>query len=191
MIFCQSINRPLFDMSNILGFAISKSKSATMRNMKTLAERLADARNDKGWSKADLRRAAGLKSASTLTELESGQRTESPQLPVIAEALGVEVLWLQHGRGPKNRASPVELLPPDDLLEVARVKFRLSAGVTGYNVEPEDGNGKPVFFRKDWFETHNYKPEKLLAIKVHGQSMEGKNGGTEQAKEGIHGCRTQ
>lgn len=68
--------------------------------MQTLAERLIKAREEKGWRKSDLMRAAKLKSPSTLTELESGKRTESPQLPIIAEALGVEVIWLQHGRGP-------------------------------------------------------------------------------------------
>lgn len=69
--------------------------------MTTLAERLIEAREDLGWKKSDLRRAAKIKSASTLTEIESGKRTESPQLPTIASALGVSVLWLQHGRGSK------------------------------------------------------------------------------------------
>ena len=78
---------------------------------KTLGERLKEAREDKGWSKADLRRQAGLKSPSTLTELEKGDRTESPQLPLIAAALGVEVLWLQHEIGPKHRDG---LLPSPD-----------------------------------------------------------------------------
>jgi len=40
--------------------------------MKTLAERLIAAREEKGWKKAELRRQAGLKSPSTLTELEKG-----------------------------------------------------------------------------------------------------------------------
>lgn len=71
--------------------------------MGNLADRLIEARTDKGWTKADLRREARLKSPSTLTELENGSRTQSPQLPVIASALGVEVLWLQHGTGPKHR----------------------------------------------------------------------------------------
>jgi transcriptional regulator with XRE-family HTH domain len=72
-------------------------------NMENLAKRLIQAREDKGWSKADLKRAAKLKSPSTLTEIENGKRTESPQLAVIAAALGVEVLWLQHGIGPKSK----------------------------------------------------------------------------------------
>ena len=61
-------------------------------NMENLATRLIQARQAKGWKKADLKRAAKLKSPSTLTELESGRRTQSPQLPVIAAALGVDVM---------------------------------------------------------------------------------------------------
>ena len=75
--------------------------------MSTLSERLIEARTDKGWSKAELKRAAGLKSASTLPELENGSRTESPQLPVIAAALGVSVLWLQHNRGGKYDSTAI------------------------------------------------------------------------------------
>lgn len=90
--------------------------------MQTLAERLIEAREAKGWKKSDLMRAAKLKSPSTLTELESGRRSESPQLPVIAEALGVEVIWLQHGRGPKFRnETPKDA--PRRLSEVAVAAF--------------------------------------------------------------------
>jgi len=38
--------------------------------MSTLAKRLREAREDRGWTKAELRRQAKLKSASTLTELD-------------------------------------------------------------------------------------------------------------------------
>lgn len=71
--------------------------------MKTLADRLKETREALKWTKAYLRRRAGIKSASTLTELENGTIKDSPQLPLIAAALGVEVLWLQHGKGPKKR----------------------------------------------------------------------------------------
>lgn len=95
-------------------------------NMENFAKRLIQAREEKGWSKADLKRAAKLKSPSTLTEIENGKRTESPQLPVIAAALGVEVLWLQHGIGPKTRAAKdvVVKLPKKqdpDIAEVIRL----------------------------------------------------------------------
>jgi len=98
--------------------------------MNTLSERLIEARNDKGWKKADLKRAAGLKSPSTLTELENGLRTESPQLIAIAAALGVSPMWLQHGKGSKYAGAKqaVPVLDPkaskrqrriDDLIAIA------------------------------------------------------------------------
>jgi transcriptional regulator with XRE-family HTH domain len=67
----------------------------------TLAERLKESRIDKGWRKSDLVRAAGISSPSTVTEIESGKRTNSPQLSKLADALGVEAMWLQFGIGPK------------------------------------------------------------------------------------------
>lgn len=53
-----------------------------------------------------------------------------------------------------------------------RVKFKLSAGVSGYAIELENGNGKPVFFREDWFSSNGYSPDKLFAVRVAGASME-------------------
>lgn len=96
--------------------------------------------------------------------------------------------WIQDGKGNK-RLSPssdtnksliqaqslpklINLSEHPDLVEVPRVKFKLSAGVSGYAVELESGNGKPVFFRKDWFDLHSYKPEKLFGVRVSGSSME-------------------
>lgn len=73
--------------------------------MPTLAERLRAARIEKGWSKAELRRRSGVRSPSTLTELENGHVFETSQLPAIAEALGVEAVWLQTGKGPKYRSA--------------------------------------------------------------------------------------
>lgn len=70
-----------------------------------LATRLKQRREELGWSKAELRRRAGLRSASTLTALENGETVDSPQLGVIADALGVEVMWLQFGKGERLRGS--------------------------------------------------------------------------------------
>ena len=70
-----------------------------------LATRLNQRREELGWSKAELRRRAGLRSASTLTALENGETVDSPQLGVIADALGVEVMWLQFGKGERLRGS--------------------------------------------------------------------------------------
>lgn len=105
--------------------------SNMQKELITLADRLVDAREKLGWKKSDLRRAAGLKSASTLTELENGTITNSPQLPKIAHALGVEVLWLQHGIGQRERRSASgddaeidsQLSPSSDTPEVITLAY--------------------------------------------------------------------
>jgi phage repressor protein C with HTH and peptisase S24 domain len=53
---------------------------------------------------------------------------------------------------------------------VRRVGIKASAGVAGYGVEDIE-DGTPIFFRKDWCENNNYKAEKLLAMRVFGESM--------------------
>jgi len=52
------------------------------------------------------------------------------------------------------------------------VNFKLAAGVHGYAIELDNGDKAPVFFRKDWVHTNHYKPEKLVAFRVSGSSME-------------------
>lgn len=67
--------------------------------------------------------------------------------------------------------APVSLADNQDYPSVRRVRLKLQAGSTGWAVEDVE-NGPPVVFRKDWFTTHNYQPEKLLACRVQGASME-------------------
>ncbi len=74
--------------------------------------------------------------------------------------------------GAQSRPLLISLSEHPDLLAVPRVKFKLSAGVSGFAIEPENGNGKPIFFRKDWFEMNNYRPEALFGVRVSGASME-------------------
>lgn len=91
---------------------LSTSRNNTLRpvetqqcdhsEMSTLAERITSIRTGRGWRKSELQRRAGLKSASTITELENGTIIDSPQLPLIANALGVNVMWLQFWRGKKD-----------------------------------------------------------------------------------------
>lgn len=70
--------------------------------MSTLADRLRATREERGLNKTQLKALARLKSASTLSELENGTTFHSPQLPNIAEALGVSAYWLRTGKGEKE-----------------------------------------------------------------------------------------
>jgi transcriptional regulator with XRE-family HTH domain len=90
-------------------------------NMSTQGQRLKEVRIERGLSKADLQRACGLKSSSTLTELENDLHPKSPHLPRIAEELGVNTVWLTEGRGPKypgkGIVNLVEKPDPNKVLE--------------------------------------------------------------------------
>lgn len=127
-------------------------------------------------------RESGTVNQPTIQRILSGE-TSSPGLKVITKIeLAVQALRLARGLPNdfylKNEeretlaTTPINLTSHPDLLSVPRVKFKLSAGISGYSVEPENGNGKPVFFRRDWFDRHCYRPDKLLAIRVSGSSME-------------------
>lgn len=108
------------------------------------------------------------------------------------EVIGCSATWIKTGEGdmedhtnrpfyragsfPAERlaptAEPIDLDTHPDLRQVPRVKFKLSAGVSGFAVEPEDGNGKPIFFRQDWFDLHGYRPSRMFAVRICGSSME-------------------
>jgi phage repressor protein C with HTH and peptisase S24 domain len=55
---------------------------------------------------------------------------------------------------------------------IKRVSLRLSAGITGFGVEMDIEDKTPIVMQKEWFSKKGYVPEKLLAVKVTGQSME-------------------
>lgn len=147
--------------------------------MTTLKDRLKEARGESGLSQGALAKLAKC-GQTTIASIESGRNKGSTVITQLATALNVNPVWLAEGRPPKRATSIdaektnelIDLTTHPDLLSIPRVKFKLSAGVSGYSVEPENGNGKPVFFRKDWFDLHNYRPDKLLAIRVSGSSME-------------------
>lgn len=113
---------------------------------------------------------------SAINKLESGStKTLSGELLLgISRELKVEALWLAEGKGPRRRSdSPLQLVTHgDDRLPIRRVRFRLSAGVSGYEIEYDSGESEPIFMARRWFDAHHYRPEMLLAIKVTGRSME-------------------
>ena len=55
---------------------------------------------------------------------------------------------------------------------IRRVKLKAQAGVSGYAVEySTEDDGPPIVFRADWYKAKGYKPEKMLALRVTGESM--------------------
>lgn len=61
---------------------------------------------------------------------------------------------------------------PEHYVPVRRGTLRLSCGVAGFAIEHEDGERQPLFFRREWFVTRKFDPDRLLALRVTGASME-------------------
>lgn len=143
-------------------------------DVETIAKRLKSARHEKGWTQGQLAAAAGV-SQGTIGNIEAGTRQAKASLIPIADALGVSYKWLVNEEGPKHLAeerSSVYLVDNPDYPSVRRVLLHLQAGVTGFAIETDAEDRAPIVFRREWFERNGYKPDKLIAVRVKGASME-------------------
>jgi phage repressor protein C with HTH and peptisase S24 domain len=150
--------------------------------MKTLAERLAWARSEKQLSQQELADRAGV-AQSTIGSLESGARQTGRKIASIASVLGVDPLWLAEGKGQPVPSGPgglrgAEFMPVDifhadnpKVVLIPHVRLRLNAGITGFHVEGESGSDTHPLDRA-WVSRERLSAERLIAIKVKGESME-------------------
>jgi hypothetical protein len=94
----------------------------------------------------------------------------------IELAYNKQVGWMDvdHGANPAENAPGMEidLFNNPEYPAIRRVSLRLSAGMTGFVVEHEEDDGEMIVFKRGWYDRNGYIPEKLIAIKVKGQSME-------------------
>jgi phage repressor protein C with HTH and peptisase S24 domain len=100
----------------------------------------------------------------------------------IERELGFSHIWLMTGEGDRHHAPlhgvkdamPVRAAANDDadFVQIQMVKLRLSAGITGFQTEPERRDGGTLGLRRSWIERHQLRPEHLIAIVVKGESME-------------------
>jgi phage repressor protein C with HTH and peptisase S24 domain len=143
--------------------------------MKTLAERLRAALDESGMNQSELARRIGLtRGAVSLWLTGSTTSLAGDNLLNAAKTLGVSPNWLSTGRG-RMKPTPTKEVSLDenpDYPAIRRVKIKLSAGVTGFGVEPLNEDHAPIVFARSWYETNGYRPESLIAIKVNGSSME-------------------
>lgn len=58
------------------------------------------------------------------------------------------------------------------IVQIRRVRLRLSAGIVGFAVEPDEEAGGSFGVEVEWIARNRYKWEDLLALEVTGESME-------------------
>ena len=142
-----------------------------------LSDRLKRAMEEAGVSQAELARACGVSPPSVHGWLSGKSKyLRGENLLAAAKSLGVAQQWLANGVGPMKRSSgageEIDLESHPDLSPIRKVKLRLEAGVSGFAIEAEEGDGVPIFFRNDWLRDRGYKSSNLVAVKVRGASME-------------------
>lgn len=59
-----------------------------------------------------------------------------------------------------------------DYAPVRRVNIKAQAGVSGFSVEyVHDDEKPPIFFRRDWYRAKGFAPDRMIAVRVTGESM--------------------
>jgi phage repressor protein C with HTH and peptisase S24 domain len=66
----------------------------------------------------------------------------------------------------------IDLENNPDYPAIKRVKFKLSAGASGFGVDYSEDDAAPIVFQRQWYEREGFSPAKLFAIKVINSSME-------------------
>lgn len=94
-----------------------------------------------------------------------------------AKFLKVDPYWLATGQGeftPGTSApdGEIDLTNNPEYPAIRRVKFKLSAGATGFAVEYQEHDDSPIVFQREWFTSKGYSPRKMFAARVSNGSME-------------------
>ncbi|TWI65388.1 peptidase S24-like protein [Pseudoduganella lurida] len=58
------------------------------------------------------------------------------------------------------------------IVQIRRVRLRLSAGIVGFAIDPDEEAGPPFNVEDDWIARNRFNPQDLIAIEVTGESME-------------------
>lgn len=154
-----------------------------------LSERIKLAMEQAGVSQVELARACGVKPPSVHGWLSGKSKfLRGENLLQAARVLKVNQDWLATGTGPMKPGDPepegsaavppgfirVEVANSDDprLVHIPKVKLRLSAGISGFDVEPERFDGSTTTVPRDWMDRQGLHRENLIAVRVRGESME-------------------
>lgn len=156
----------------------------------SLSERIKLAMDKAGISQVELARACGVKPPSVHGWLSGKSKfLRGENLLQAARALNVTEDWLATGVGPMHPSEApvdpvkglrpgsfmrVDVAEPDDpkLTIIPKVRLRLTAGLSGFEVEPEPYDGSSTTVPTAWIERNGYSRDKLIAIRVRGESME-------------------
>lgn len=134
-------------------------------------------------NKAEAGRFFGYQSGAYISQMLLGTRPITEKFVAMAESKPGMAGWFTNALGKIMGARavgekmpvysvPISLDNNGDYPTVRRVRFKLSAGASGFGIEYIDNDGPPIVFQKSWFISRGYNPAKLFATKVANGSME-------------------
>ena len=159
---------------------LNKDKASPLNDLAGLIDDMAlkDRINEiikAGYSKAEIARAAG-KTPSAVTQWLTGETKEikADSAAGIQAKTGFSAVWIATGKGPRyiKNKDEIDLDNNPAYPAIRRVKFRLSAGASGFSVDYTEDEGAPIVFQKSWYEARRLDPAKLFAVKIGNGSME-------------------
>lgn len=99
-------------MCKALGLITGVTSDTDPPDLTTVKGRLKYARGTRGWSQTQLAEKAGV-AQSTVGNIEYGRSISRGSLPLLADALGFNLLWLRDGKGAQQGEETVELQDTD------------------------------------------------------------------------------
>jgi phage repressor protein C with HTH and peptisase S24 domain len=178
-----------YDAQEICAIRFASAASLTDDARMTIGSTIRALRKERGLTLNQLAAEIG-SDVGNLSRLERDQQGYSDQtLGRIAKALNVPMAALfaedeeqrallinpeQKRELPLDTYSPVEVVDIEDpqLTVIPEVRLRLTAGISGVEVEPEPFDGSRTTVPTDWLLKRGYRRDKLVAVRVRGESME-------------------
>lgn len=132
---------------------------------------------ERGHTKANISHWETQKHSPSLQQLMAIAKVTGKGLPqsiITAMQPGVATLPDEELQKLVPGAMRVRAVDEDDpsLTRIPKVKLRLSAGISGFEIEPERYDGSTTTVPTEWMERNGYSRDKLIAIRVRGESME-------------------
>lgn len=146
-----------------------------LTNMKTLKERILFLIDYTKRNQSEIAKAAGV-SRAAVSDWVKGNVLTMSSVPAanLEKEYGVSATWLATGAGDKfvRRVLAAEDDFEKNTVKIKKVEIVLRAGIDGYEISQVIEEGNPIYFRRDWLIKRGYKQENLIAVTVHGDSME-------------------
>lgn len=155
--------------------------------MATRIEKLLADKN--GGNQSEMARFIGVSPQAVQKWVAGDSEPRGKNLDLAAEFLGVTPAHLKFGiimdSGLSGALGPVlgigiggmlsvRGMDADDpgLTQIMKVKFKVQAGMTGFQVEPEHHDGDTIGVPTEWIRSERFVMQDLKAIVVRGESME-------------------